>query len=400
MNEERAKAPIAKLPANVKLLGAASLLNDIASEMIFPLMPTFLIEVLGGSKAYLGLIEGLADSVSSLLRLWSGAWSDRAGWRKGFVVFGYGLTALVRPLAGIATLPWHLFAVRISDRIGKGVRTSPRDALIADSTDPSIRGRAFGFHQAMDHLGAAVGPLLAMLCLLRWPDQLRPLFLLTIIPGLAVVALLIFGLREVPAKKPPQVELRLTMRPFDSRFRLYLLALVLFTLGNSSDAFVLVRAGELGVQKTYLPLLWCAFHIVKSTANLMAGRASDLLGPRPVLITGWALYAAAYLAFALATNAWQAWIVFLIYGFIYSLTEPASKAFVGHLTPAERKGLAFGWFNFAIGIAALPSSLIFGWLYQQFGGLVAFGWGSTVAAIAAVLLLAIRDPQAHRPPAA
>jgi MFS family permease len=392
MNEEaKSRASTAKLPANVKLLGAASLLNDIASEMIFPLMPTFLIEVLGGSKAYLGLIEGLADSVSSLLRLWSGAWSDSAGWRKGFVVFGYGLTALVRPLAGVATAPWHLFAVRISDRIGKGVRTSPRDALIADSTDPSIRGRAFGFHQAMDHLGAAVGPVLATLFLLRWPDQVRPLFLLTIVPGLAVVGLLVFGLREVPTKKQPHEELRLTMRPFDWRFRLYLFALVLFTLGNSSDAFVLVRAGELGVQETYLPLLWCAFHIVKSAANLMAGRASDLLGPRPVLIAGWALYAAAYLAFALAANAWQAWIIFLSYGFIYSLTEPASKALVGHLTPAERKGLAFGWFNFAVGIAALPSSLIFGWLYQQFGSFVAFGWGSTVAAIAAVLLLAVRD---------
>ncbi len=309
--------------------------------------------------------------------------------RKGFVVFGYGLTALVRPLAGIAGRPWHLFAVRISDRVGKGVRTSPRDALIADSTDPSIRGRAFGFHQAMDHLGAAIGPVLATLFLLRWPDQLRPLFLLTIIPGLAVVCLLIFGLREVPTKKQSQQALHLTIRPFGWRFRFYLFALVLFTLGNSSDAFVLVRAGELGVPETYLPLLWCAFHIVKSAANLAAGRASDLFGPRPVLIAGWGLYAVAYLAFALAANAWQAWIIFLSYGFIYSLTEPASKALVGHLTPPERKGLAFGWFNFAVGIAALPSSLMFGWLYQQFGGLTAFIWGSTLAAIAAMLLLVI-----------
>src|SRR5262245_1363837 len=392
MNEEASQyTPSTKLPTNVKLLGAASLLNDVASEMIFPLMPAFLIEVLGGSKAYLGLIEGLADSISSLLRLWSGAWSDRAGWRKGFVVFGYGLTTLVRPLAGIARAPWHLFAVRISDRVGKGVRTSPRDALIADSTDPSIRGRAFGFHQAMDHLGAAVGPVLATLFLLRWPDQVRSLFLLTIIPGLTVVALLVFGLREVPPKKKPHQELHLTIQPFGWRFRLYLFALVLFTLGNSSDAFVLVRAGELGVPNTYLPLLWCAFHIVKSAANLLAGRASDVVGPRPVLIAGWALYAAVYLAFALPANAWQAWVIFLSYGFIYSLTEPASKALVGHLTPAEKKGLAFGWFNFAVGIAALPSSLIFGWLYEQFGSLIAFEWGSSVAAIAAVVLLAIRE---------
>src|SRR5581483_1386091 len=229
----------------------------------------------------------------------------------GFVVFGYGVTALVRPLAGFAAAPWHLFAIRISDRIGKGVRTSPRDALIADSTDPTIRGRAFGFHQAMDHLGAAVGPILATLFLLNWPNEIRSLFLLTIIPGLAVVIVLLLGLREVPAEKRPHDELYLTIRPFGWKFRLYLLALVLFTLGNSSDAFVLVRAGELGVPKTYLPLLWCAFHVVKSAATLLAGRASDFLGPRPVLIAGWALYAVAYLAFALAANAWQAWVIFL-----------------------------------------------------------------------------------------
>src|SRR5947207_1163890 len=272
MNEEANKQlSIAKLPANVKLLGAASLLNDIASEMIFPLMPAFLLTVLHGNKVSLGLIEGVADSVASLLKLWSGAWSDRAGWRKSFVVFGYGVTALVRPLSGLAAFPWQLFAVRISDRIGKGVRTSPRDALIADSTDPSIRGRAFGFHQAMDHLGAAVGPVLATLFLLRWPNHLRMLFLLTIIPGLAVVALLLFGLREVPAKQQPSEKLKLTLKPFGWHFRIYLAELFIFTLGNSSDAFLLLRAQEQGVSQAYLPLLWCAFHVVKSGSNLLAG---------------------------------------------------------------------------------------------------------------------------------
>jgi MFS family permease len=381
------------LPTNVKLLGVASLLNDVASEMIFPLLPAFFIGVLHGDKSLLGLMEGAADSVGSLLKLWSGAWSDRAGWRKGFVVFGYGVAAVTRPLAGMVGTPWQLIGIRVTDRIGKGVRTSPRDALIADSTDPAIRGRAFGFHQAMDHLGAAIGPLLATLFLLLWPEQLRALFLLAVIPGLAVVALLLFGLREVPSKKPAAEHLHLTIKPFGWRFRFYLFALVLFTLGNSSDAFVLVRAGELGVSKTYLPLLWCAFHVVKSSANLLAGRASDHLGPRPVLIAGWALYGAAYLAFAFADNSWEAWVIFLSYGFIYSLTEPASKAFVGHLTPSERKGLAFGWFNFAVGIAALPSSLIFGWLYQQFGGFVAFGWGAAMAMLAATILIAIRSPR-------
>src|SRR5438128_12645492 len=202
-------APQASLPRNVKVLGGASLLNDIASEMIFPLLPTFLLTVLRGNLFYLGVIEGAADSVSSLLKLWSGGRSDQAGRRKGFVLFGYSLAAVARPLIGVIVAPWQLFFLRVGDRIGKGVRSSPRDALIADSTDPSIRGRAFGFHRAMDHLGAAVGPILATLFLLVWPDQLRPLFLLTIIPGLSVVGLLVFGLREVPAKKQPREQLYL-----------------------------------------------------------------------------------------------------------------------------------------------------------------------------------------------
>lgn len=377
------------LPRNVKLLGLASLLNDVASEMIFPLMPQFLITVLGGNRFHLGIIEGVADSVSSLLKLWSGAWSDQAGRRKNFVVFGYTLAALARPLTGLVVGPWQLFAVRTADRIGKGIRTSPRDALLADSTDPGNRGRAFGFHRAMDHLGAAIGPLLAAAFLLAWPGQLRLLFLLTVIPGLLVVTLLIFGLREPPVLNPPRERLRLSLKPFDRNFRLYLLALVLFTLGNASDAFLLVRAGELGVPTALLPLLWCAFHVVKSGGNLLAGRAVDQLGPRPLILSGWMLYAVIYLAFALASTAWHVWVVFLGYGLVYALTEPAEKTLVANLVGAERRGLAFGWFNCVIGIAALPSSLIFGWLYERYGALVAFGWGSGLALLAAVLLMGV-----------
>src|SRR6478735_10392491 len=232
------------LPRNVKILGLASLLNDIASEMVFPLLPAFLISVLHGSKTSLGLIEGFADSVSSLLRLVSGAWSDRVGSRKGFVVFGYARAALARPLSGLAGNYSHLFATRTADRIGKGLRSSPRDALIADSTSPDIRGRAFGFHQAMDHLGAAIGPLLAMLFLLIWPKHLRTLFLLTLIPGIAVVALVALALEEKPhevAIAAKQDEVPANSPTLSSHFRWYLVALVLFTLGNSSDAFLLVR---------------------------------------------------------------------------------------------------------------------------------------------------------------
>jgi MFS family permease len=377
------------LPINVKLLGLASLLNDVASEMIFPLMPGFLIGVLGGTRFHLGIVEGVADSVSSLLRLFSGTWSDRLGKRKWLVVFGYMLAALARPIGGMATVPWHLLATRTADRIGKGIRTSPRDALIADSTEPSIRGRAFGFHQGMDHLGAAVGPVLATLFLLAWPQHLRTLFVLTLIPGLIVVGVLVFGLREKKATKPPE-PIKDPLRPFHRDFWLYLLCMVVFTLSNSSDAFLLVRSGELGVQPALLPLMWCAFHVTKSAANFIAGRTADALGPRPLLIAGWLAYSAIYMAFAVATTTWQAWALFLLYGFAYSLTEPAGKAFVTRLTPADRRGTAFGCYNFSIGIAALPSSLIFGWLYERYGALIAFGWGAALAALSVGLLFFVR----------
>jgi MFS family permease len=385
-----ATAPRQALPRNVKVLGLASLLNDIASEMIFPLLPNFLLTVLLGNRFYLGVIEGAADSVASLLKLWSGGRSDQAGRRKGFVLFGYSLAAVSRPLIGVIVAPWQLFVIRVGDRIGKGVRTSPRDALIADSTDPSIRGRAFGFHRAMDHLGAALGPLLAAGFLGLWPGELRTLFLLTLLPGLLVVTLLIYGLRETTTAQPAKEPLRLTLQPFDRNFRLYLLALAVFTLGNSSDAFLLVRAGELGVPVHLLPLLWCAFHVVKSTSNLLLGRAVDRFGTHPFLFLGWLVYAGVYLAFALATTAWEAWAFFLAYALFYGLTEPAEKTLVADLVGSDRKGLAYGWYNFAIGIATLPASLIFGALYQVYGALAAFGWGAALALIAVLILLTVR----------
>lgn len=381
------------LPRNVKILGGVSLFNDVASEAVFPLLPSFLSSFSPSARLYLGLIEGAADSVASILKLWSGGWSDRAGQRKSFVLYGYLVTTILRPLLAVIVAPWQLLAIRVGDRIGKGVRNSPRDALIADSIDASMRGRAFGFHRAMDHLGAAIGPLLAAGFLWIWPDQLRMLFFLTIVPGLLVVALLLFGLREPPAHQSSRQPLHLTLRPFDRNFRLYLLSLIVFTLGNSSDAFLLVRAGELGVPTWQLPLLWCVFHIAKSTGNLLLGRAVDRFGPRRFLFLGWLVYAAIYLAFALATTPQEVWLFFLCYALFYGLTEPAEKTLVVQLAGTERKGLAFGWYNFALGLAALPSSLIFGALYQYWGALAAFGWGAALALVAVILFAGVRDGQ-------
>ena len=257
------KAP---LPRNVRVLGWVSFLNDVASEMIFPLLPQFLLTMLGGNRFWLGIIEGSVDAASSAVKLGSGSWSDRLGARKGLVVFGYALAAVTRPLVGIITAPWQLLVVRLGDRIGKGIQNPPRDALIADSVAPEIRGRAFGFNRGMDHLGAAVGPILAALFLWSYPGQFRTLFLLAVIPGLSVVLLLALGLRE-PGRGARAVKDQIaareaaislacavglpsaltagsttwTLQPFGKGFRRYLLCLVVFTLGNSSDAFLLVR---------------------------------------------------------------------------------------------------------------------------------------------------------------
>lgn len=380
------------LPRNVKALGWASLLNDVASEMVYPLLPQFLIQVLGGNKLYLGLIEGAADTAASLLKLGSGGWSDRLGSRKGFVVFGYALACLVRPLLAVIRVPWQLFAIRIGDRIGKGLRTSPRDAMIADSTTPEMRGRAFGFHRAMDHLGAALGPMLAAAFLWCWPGQLRWLFLLTLMPGLVIVPLLLFALREAPLDARESVGGTWTLAPFDRRFRIYLVAVLVFSLSNSSDAFLLLRAGELGVATPLLPLLWCVFHIVKSAGNSLAGRSVNRFGPRAMILVGWCLYAAIYALFGLATAAWHAWALFVGYAFFFALTEPAEKTLVASLVASQHRGLAYGWFHFAIGLATLPSSLLFGALYQQYGVLAAFGCGAALAVAAAGILLTVSLP--------
>ncbi|HWA96838.1 MAG TPA: MFS transporter [Pirellulales bacterium] len=383
------------LSRNVRLLGWASLLNDIASEMTFPLLPKFLKDVLGGTATDLGAIEGLADSTASLLKLWSGGLSDRAQQRKRFVVGGYALTTLVRPLAGLATMPWQLAAVRLTDRVGKGIRTTPRDALIAESTEPRQLGWAFGYQRAMDHLGAAIGPLLAtgfLMFAAHDASALRWLFVLTLPPGLLVLLLLGFGLEEQQHTAHAARPFTLSLRGFDGNFKLYLLAMLVFTLGNSSDAFLLVRAGELGVPETQLPLLWLVLHLVKSSASLASGAMVNRVGARRMIFAGWSIYAAVYLCFAYATTAWQVWALFLVYALYYALTEPIEKKLVADLAGAGHKGLAYGWYNFVIGLSALPASLLFGGLYDRAGVLAAFGFGAAMAAVAAVLLAWVKAP--------
>jgi MFS family permease len=382
----------APLPRNVWLLGAASLLNDTASEIIFSLTPAFL-KTIGGTPQHLGLIEGLADTVAALLKLQAGRWSDRLQARRAFVIVGYVVAALIRPFSALAQLPWHLVSIRLIDRIGKGLRTAPRDALLAESVPETSRGRAFGLHRAMDHLGAALGPLLATVFLYLYPGYTRTLFGLTVIPGLLVLVAVLMVREGRGQEKSAEVDVSANnSSPLPGRFRWFLAAMVLFALGNSSDAFLLNRCLDVGVKEIWLPTIWFAFHIAKSAGNVIVGRLVDRIGARWPLLIGWILYAAVYLGFAAAAQAWQAIALFMVYSVFYSLTESAEKTIVTQLVPADQKGRAFGWFHFSIGIAALPANLLFGTLYVVHPWL-AFGVGAALAGLACVLsLIALKRP--------
>ncbi len=372
-----------RLGRNVLALAAVSLLTDVASDMTYPLLPLFLATTLGASATAVGAIEGAAESAAALLKLGSGWLSDRVPRRKPLILAGYGIASLIRPLIGLAQSASQVFAIRIADRIGKGIRGAPRDALIADSVDPAIRGRAFGFHRAADHAGAVIGPLLAF-ALLSWGGlELRHVFLLTAIPGALAVAMVVFGVREVP-REVPEKSRKLDLRaPLGRRFWSFLAVLLVFTLGNSTDAFLLLRARDLGIDAALIPILWALLHVVKALSSTPAGALSDRIGRKPLLIAGWVLYAAVYLALARADAAWQAWALFAVYGIYFGLTEGVEKALVADLVPADRRGSAFGWYNLALGVAALPASLLFGVIWDRAGAPAAFGFGAAMALVAA-----------------
>ncbi|MFO0948399.1 MAG: MFS transporter [Planctomycetota bacterium] len=400
-------------------MGWVSFLTDVASEMVFPLLPAFIDTTLGAGKLGLGFIEGIAETTASLARLPSGVLSDRMAKRKPLILFGYGLASIVRPLMGLATAGWQALFIRFSDRLGKGIRGAPRDALIADTTDRRMHGRAFGFHRAMDHAGAAVGPILAFLFLSWWPDGIRTLFLCSLIPGLAAVLVILIAVRESsvnpesdsenrdiqknsPNEAPQRQENKASVWTHDRRFPVLLVALIVFALGNSTDAFLLLRARELGIEARFLPLLWFFFHLGKSTNNLLGGKVSDRMDPRIPLAAGFAVYCVVYVLFGLATSAWQAVTLFLAYSIYFGLAEPAEKTLVAKWVPVELRGTAFGWFNLATGIAMLPASLAFGWIWQysRFGAMGAFGFGAVLALVAAVLILAtylMPGPQGSKP---
>jgi len=391
------------LTRNVIILGFVSLLNDGASEMIYPLLPVFLTAVLGAGPAALGIIEGIAESTASLLKLASGYLSDRVKRRKGWIVAGYSISNVIRPLIAIAASWPQVLVLRFSDRVGKGLRTSPRDAVIADSTPAEFRGMAYGFHRAMDHGGAIIGPLLATGLLLVLHDtpqeNLKTVFLLSFIPGLLAVCLLFFGLQEKPVDGPRPTSssgfnFRAAWAGMPAGFQKYLAIILVFTLGNSTDAFLLLRAQQLGVSIALLPALWVALHVVKMGFSVPGGVLSDRIGRKKVIVAGWIVYGLVYGGFAFASSQWHAWALFMVYGVYFGLTEGVEKALVADFASVHLRGSAFGLYHLTVGIGALPASLLFGLVWQKFNAATAFGMGAGLAMLASVMLsgLVVRRP--------
>jgi len=384
-----------EISKNVLILGFVSLLTDVSSEMIYPLLPIFLAAVLGAGPAFIGIIEGIAESTASILKLFSGWFSDKIGKRKALILSGYSLSTISRPLVALASSWLHVLFIRFSDRVGKGIRTAPRDALIADSTHPSNLGKAFGFQRAMDHAGAVIGPLIASLILYAFTQDYRTVFYLAAIPGILSVILIVFFVKEVPALKdapavdPPSFSERIGRR---GKFNRFLVVVVIFTLGNSSDAFLILRANELGVSSAQIPLLWLALHIVKMLSSTPGGALSDKIDRRYVIITGWLVYSAIYFAFAFATESYHAWILFALYGIYFGLTEGAERALVSDMVSSGERGVAYGLYHFAVGISLLPASVLMGVIYQGFGAEAAFSFGAILSIIAALLFIIFVKP--------
>ena len=371
--------------------------------MIYPLLPSFLSSVLKTGPAFLGLIEGAAEALASVLRLVAGRLSDRAPRRKPFVVFGYGLSTLARPLVAVAVTPLQVLAVRLADRFGKGVRSAPRDAMLASVVAPAERGRAYGFHRAMDHTGATIGPLLASAALFAGLD-LRTVFALAWIPGLLAFLALVFGVKEDRALAPPEAPVAPATDPRPQGasptrrpFRAYLFVLALFALGNSSDAFLLLRAQELGVTLAFIPLLWTFHHVVKAGLSTLGGAFSDRAGRRRAIVLGWAIFALSYLGFARARGPVMAFALFAVYGLFHVLTEGPEKALVADLSGATERGRAFGLYHAVTGAMILPGNLLTGFLWQRYGASLALTTGASLAALAAAgLLLAVRTSPVDR----
>ena len=381
------------------ILSLVSLFTDTASEMLYPIMPIYLRSI-GFSMVLIGILEGVAEATAGLSKGYFGKLSDQLGRRAPFVRLGYSLSAISKPLLAFFINVWWVFFARTIDRLGKGIRTGARDALLSDESNPQNKAKVFGFHRSMDHTGAIIGPVLATVFLYFLPDRYRLLFALTAIPGAIAVAML-FLVREdddgedrasrsrpddrlLPGRRGEAVTTHAA--PLPGRLYALLAVILIFSLGNSADAFLLLRLSDALGAATYVPLLWSAHHVVKAGLSTWGGGLSDRVGRKQVIVAGWIVYAVVYLGFAwsASTVAFIAW--FLIYGVYFALTEGAEKALVADLTPVSRQGTAFGLYYAALGAGALVASVMFGYIYDHFGASRAFTVGAGLAGIAAIAL--------------
>ncbi len=410
---ETSKTQKPKLGKQVWRLGWISLFNDIATEMSYPLLPAFLA-TMGAAGVWLGWVEGIAESVSALVKYVAGLRSDRGTVRKPYVVFGYASSSLVRPLLALATAPWHVVVLRASDRVGKGVRSAPRDALLAASISPDVAAYAFGFHQMMDNLGAVIGPLVAFALAREAHFSMRAIFACAIVPGLVTVAILIFGVTERPRRghdeterprrghdendassaAPSKNEARVK-HALDSRVKRYLFAVAIFSLGASADSFLLLRLTRQHLAVALVPIAWLSLNAMKAATNVAGGKLSDRVGHKWTLLGGWSLYAIVYAILPLAHTYQATWLVILAYGFYYGLTEGAEKALLMAIAPEDQRGRAFGAFHAITGAAVLPANAVFGFVFDK-NPEIAFWIGAGFAGLGALILLFVNPLNAGK----
>lgn len=383
------------LPPTVRALGWTSFLTDLSSEAIYPLLPAFITRELGGSALSVGLIDGVANAVAAVMRLPAGALSDAMG-RRPLVIIGYGLSALFRPLMALVGTPAGVLAVRAADRFGKGIRSAPRDALVSDLVEPALRGRAFGHIRGMDHLGAALGPLVAMAFLLVWPGRERTLFLLSIVPGLATLAV-IWALVHDPPRRPRPVAKRALAGGLTRSQGMLLVAVAVWALGAASEQFLLLRAADMGVRPGLVPAVWFAVGLVKSGMAHGAGRLVERWAARGALAAGWLLFAVAHSGLALAGTLPATLVSIGLVAAAQGLIEPAERALVAQLAPPGRVGAGFGWYALVQGLMAVPAGLLAGWLWKHHGAGHAFASAAVLATLACGILLVAIRPAAVTP---
>jgi MFS family permease len=381
------------LNPNVFFLGIVSLLTDVSSEMIFTLVPLFLFNVLRIGTPVIGLIGGLTEGADALLRIFGGWLSDRIGKRKILAVLGYSISTIAKPFMYLASSWGSVLAVRFGDRVGKGIRTSPRDALVADSVSAGERGKGFGLHRAMDTFGAVLGlAIAAVIVYLVQGGELtlnlqtyQWLVLVGVVPAVLAVLVLLFFVREQRKPSSSDIGSQVSFKGvggFDTRFKLFLAIMAVFTLGNSSDFFVILRAQDLGSSVIYVVLMLVVFNFACAATSLPAGVLSDRLGRRRVITLGWFIYVLVYLGFALASELWQVWLLFACYGVYYGVVEGVARAFVADLVPEEKRGTAYGLYHGVVGLTLLPASLIAGCLWQAYSPAAPFYFGAGLAFIA------------------